>query len=370
MPHFHYCGRYWRFGGDELSIPSLCSIGARLVWTAFIAIVLGVTASDLQQCSDGWVIELYLAVSLFLFCVAIVCDMFLMKISLMGTMTQSEPRKQLTHYLNLKFVLCALQSLCAIFGIISIAKDSDVPCENDFRDSKVTVILVLIVAILQFAEWFVYGCGLYCLQTAGRSDHDIGNDIGLDPNAPLHGTIGGSNAHPHRLTEEAIVTWENRCRSIVRIIRWLTCNLFGGNNVEEGFQQVARVLTTFFHHDGFLDVVASDIAAAIVLVRVEQRANRFKQAGIDGNNSGYIESDSSKGNTSGKGGMSGKSNLDDTIAIDLDDDVEANRATSRTVSEYYPVTAMSLSLSLSFSLSLSHLLVCVYKILQKSMSHY
>jgi hypothetical protein len=32
------------------------------------------------------------------------------------------------------------------------------------------------------------------------------------------------------------------------------------------------VLTTFFHHDGFLDVVASDVVAGFILVRVEQRA--------------------------------------------------------------------------------------------------
>jgi hypothetical protein len=33
------------------------------------------------------------------------------------------------------------------------------------------------------------------------------------------------------------------------------------------------VLTTFFHHDGFLDVVASDVVAGFILVRVEQRAH-------------------------------------------------------------------------------------------------
>jgi hypothetical protein len=34
---------------------------------------------------------------------------------------------------------------------------------------------------------------------------------------------------------------------------------------------VAKVLTTFFHHDGFLDVVPSDVVAGIILVRLQQR---------------------------------------------------------------------------------------------------
>lgn len=37
---------------------------------------------------------------------------------------------------------------------------------------------------------------------------------------------------------------------------------------------MAKVLTTFFHHDGFLDVVPSDVAAGIVLLRLQQRQRR------------------------------------------------------------------------------------------------
>jgi hypothetical protein len=323
-----------------------------MVWTAFIAVVFGVTASDLQQCSDGWVIELYLSLSLILFCIAIVCDIFLMQTSLLGTMTQPEQRKPLVDYLNLKFLLCALQSLCAIFGIIAITKDSEIPCENDFRDSTVTVAMVLIVAILQFAEWFVYGCGLFCLQTAsspgdssgGRgasgasASHASASILTYDPDAPMHGVIGGSNAHPHPLTEEAVLTWENRCRSMVRIVRYCTCNIFGGNNVEEGFQQVARVLTTFFHHDGFLDVVASDIVAGIVLLRVEQRENRLKQGqgsySIDGQGPRHhLGLETNSATQMGLLGT-GHSGLDDTIAIDMDDDIEASGGKTRTVSHF------------------------------------
>jgi hypothetical protein len=278
MPHFHYCGRYWRFGGDELSLPSLCSILARVVYTAFIVAVLGVTASSLQACGDGWVIELYLILSIALFCIAVLCDVMLMRVSLQGTMTQTEARKPLGHFLNMKIVLCALQSLCAIFGILCITRDSDIPCDNDFRDSKVTVGLVLCVVVLQFSEWLSYFCSFYCLQITSNLDEDRSS-----------------------IDQSSDKRWESRCRSLVHTLNWLTCSIFGGHNVQEGFEQVARVLTTFFHHDGFLDIVASDIVAGIILVRTEQRAKR-----------------------KAKGDPSLSYRDEDSDAIDLVDDIESS----------------------------------------------
>ena len=55
----------------------------------------------------------------------------------------------------------------------------------------------------------------------------------------------------------------------------LCCNLFGGANVGQDIEAVAKVLTVFFHHDGFLDVVPSDVVAGILLVRLQQRSRKF-----------------------------------------------------------------------------------------------
>jgi len=62
----------------------------------------------------------------------------------------------------------------------------------------------------------------------------------------------------------------------MRSFQICSCNIFGGSNLTEGFDEVAKVLTDFFHHDGFLDVVPSDVVAGIVLVRIEQRTVRRK----------------------------------------------------------------------------------------------
>jgi sn1-specific diacylglycerol lipase len=67
---------------------------------------------------------------------------------------------------------------------------------------------------------------------------------------------------------------EGRCKAIMRYFQLISCNIFGGSNVDEGLNTVARVLTNFFHHDGFLDVVPSDVVAGIMLVRIQQRQRR------------------------------------------------------------------------------------------------
>jgi len=70
----------------------------------------------------------------------------------------------------------------------------------------------------------------------------------------------------------AVMTWEGRCRTILKSIQICSCNLFGGSNIGEDLEAVAKVLTNFFHHDGFLDVVPSDVVAGIILVRLQQKA--------------------------------------------------------------------------------------------------
>lgn len=50
----------------------------------------------------------------------------------------------------------------------------------------------------------------------------------------------------------------------------------------QGFEEVAKALVQFFHHQGFLDVVASDVMAGFVLVRLEQRLARKHRTIEDG----------------------------------------------------------------------------------------
>jgi len=70
---------------------------------------------------------------------------------------------------------------------------------------------------------------------------------------------------------ESQKVWEKRCNYLCNCTRFFSCGIFGGSNVSQDIEAVAKVLTNFFHHEGFLDVVPSDVLAGILLVRLQQR---------------------------------------------------------------------------------------------------
>lgn len=254
MPHLTFWNRYWRVAGDEFSIPAFCSILARLFWTLLITIVFVITFNTLTQCTAGWVFLVYLLFSILIFVASIMCDTALLLVSLKGSITETEQRSSLGFYLNLKIMLGALQLMCAIFGLISLTAHSEMPCNNSFEQSSLTRAFITVVVVSQLIDVFSMVCCCYMF-SANKIDED----------------------HHHQEPKDeswALNTWENRCRRYTRQIQICSCNIFGGSNITEGFDEVAKVLTDFFHHDGFLDVVPSDVVAGIVLVRIEQRTVR------------------------------------------------------------------------------------------------
>jgi hypothetical protein len=84
MPHLRYCNRYWYVSGDELSCPALCSLISRILWTALVAAVYGVSRHILDDCKKGWVLEAYLLISIIVFVSAIIVDACIIFVSLQG----------------------------------------------------------------------------------------------------------------------------------------------------------------------------------------------------------------------------------------------------------------------------------------------
>ncbi len=251
MPHLKYWNRYWRVAGDEFALPALCSISGRLSWTALISVIIALSYDSLANCKYGWVLISYLLCSVILFVLSIVCDMLIMAVSLHGSVVETEKRHSLGKFLSIRIALGLLQLLCAIFGIITLNYQSNVPCNAQFESSSLNRIFVSIVVISQMIDVSALCCCCY-LFSANRIDDD------MQP----------------RDESWALNTWESRCRKVTKSIQMCSCNLFGGANITEGFEDVAKMLTHLFHHDGFLDVVPSDVAAGIVLVRLEQRTRR------------------------------------------------------------------------------------------------
>ena len=206
---------------------------------------------------------------------------------------------------------------------------SHLPCNESFEGSSLIRAFLYVVVISQFVGkclCILYNyhrtdlqnlCGLYplnyCVTDAGllvcccylfsthQSDVDVENSVYVN--------------NPASVDEmELLQKWEQRCRKLTKSLHFFSCNLLGffllsnmwclisfiypystigGGNINEGYEGMANVLVwtiiyntfglltfcnfqaAFFHHDGFLDVVPSDVVAGLVLVRFAQQKRRI-----------------------------------------------------------------------------------------------
>jgi len=136
-----------------------------------------------------------------------------------------------------------------IFGLAVVTSHSNLLCSSELHDSRLDIIIISIVVISQLIDICSLLCCCYLFSS--RRINDV-----------------------FQTRDEiwAVMTWEGRCRTVLKSIQICSCNLFGGSNIGEDLEAVAKVLTNFFHHDGFLDVVPSDVVAGIILVRLQQKA--------------------------------------------------------------------------------------------------
>lgn len=247
MPHLRFNGRVFHVAGDELAVPAVCSISGRIFWLVLICVAYGISFENLSNCYDnGWLVQWYLLGSIGLFVLSVIVEVMLIRASMKGSMVLSQERQELGDFLTYKLILSIAQILCACLGVITLIVRKIVSCDSTVFQNNLVLAFVLIVIISQFMDTGLMLCCCFCLT------RNIDDEV--------------------RDENTMVAIWEGRCRQLSRYLSLLFCNTFGGGNIEEGVDQVARVLTTFFHHNGFLDVVASDVAAGILLVRLEQRS--------------------------------------------------------------------------------------------------
>lgn len=220
-----------------------------------LTVVLAYSSKPLtEECSDGWLVVTFLSLSLVVSIAAICCEMFIVKYSLYGTIVQTHKRDSIRGQLTYHCILGVFQFILVIFGLIVIASHSDILCSYEIHDNRLDIIVISIVVISQLIDICALLCCCYLFSSRRISD-------------VLHA----------RDEIWAVMTWEGRCRTVLKSIQICSCNLFGGSNIGEDLEAVAKVLTNFFHHDGFLDVVPSDVVAGIILVRLQQKAKFRRQ---------------------------------------------------------------------------------------------
>lgn len=250
MPHLKYNGRYWKLSSDELFLPGVAAIAGRTVWSILLIIILSYSTVRLSRCSNTGGLLIYLYLSLIVFIGSVLCEALLVKKSLVGSMVDTAMRDEgMGKLFTAHIILGASQFFLAIFGAFVVSANSFIPCATTFQLSRTyDLILLSVIIISQLVDISSLVCCCYIFSSKKVSAEGIDDE------------------------EEMTSIWESRCKVGVKVFQIFTCNLFGGSNIERDLRAVAKILTTFFHHDGFLDVVPSDVLAGIILVRMQQRS--------------------------------------------------------------------------------------------------
>lgn len=237
-------------------VPSACAACLRLFWIFSLIAIISTAMNNLKSCDDGWVILTYLFVSVFVCLSAVFCEAILVVISLRGSIVDAESRRGLDKYLNFHVALGVLQLCCAVVGVAIVAAH-EFPCSNDLSTAWDKVLLLAVV-VSQLIDTF----GILCCFSVFHSHKKTMTEY---ENADIE--------NPNSYTiEDAKQRWESRCKTGCKYLQLCTCNLFGGHGIGDELETVGALFAHFFHHEGFLDVVPSDVAAGLVLVRLQQRA--------------------------------------------------------------------------------------------------
>lgn len=268
MPGITFLGRRLGVGGDEFALPSLCSILLRIAWAGALILILVEAQGAMAGCTGTWVILPYFYSSIACFSIAILADCAIVRLTVLGSITDLQKREGIGRWLLVHFVLCIFQVALAITGLIGVAvfESECVDAPEDTPTSFIRTVL-LIVSLSQLADVAVVACCCYCI-VGGKTTHMHMGRSADDERTEIPTGISYEMLGSEHIERE----WANKCRFLCKALSWATCRVFGGaGTTGADFDHLSRVMARIFHTEEFLDVVPSDIAAGIVLLKVVQR---------------------------------------------------------------------------------------------------
>ena len=258
MPHLAVLGSHYRVSSDDLALPSACALLARTLWVACCAALLHLVSSASKCGAEA--LTTYLSVAIALFCTSILIEVALIHTSRQGTIVQPEKRAAVGHLLRAHFVVTLLEFGCCLFGCLVLWNRVTVPCASDVLYGRETTIALLTVTLV---SQLVHAFGLTCCLCIGRNK---------GPRRAIASLQSGS-----ALSEEwAVGKWLRRQQKASRSAYFCSCSLMGGSRLVQNesvhnLKQLAENLALVFHHSGFLDLTPSDVAAGLLLLRLQQR---------------------------------------------------------------------------------------------------
>jgi pimeloyl-ACP methyl ester carboxylesterase len=219
---------------------------------------------------------MYLFASIVVCFLAVLCEGLLALLAVRGSIVDYKARGGLGKALNAHMLLGFMQLCCAAVGVAIVARH-DFPCSEEFSTTWDNVLLLAVV-VSQLIDIF----GILCCFSVFRSHRVTSGGGGRGGGEYEDADTDAEGRDLEYALDQAKEKWQKRCKTGCKYLQLCTCNLFGGHGIGEELETVGVLFAHFFHHDGFLDVVPSDVAAGLVLVRLQQRAQACSMGGGGG----------------------------------------------------------------------------------------
>ncbi|XP_064620702.1 diacylglycerol lipase-beta-like isoform X3 [Lineus longissimus] len=239
MPGVVMFKRRWGIGSDDLVFPGIGEIIFRFLWLIVLAVVYQIHKESFS-CEKGLYLQVFYIGLIVITCLSILINKWIVYTSTRGTIANVEPRKWLPKILYLKLALGVFVELAWILLGTYFAFGDTSMCDNQ-------VVLTMKIAVV--TEWFVAVVAI------------VGIIIIFDP-------LGKRDlSETERDFQNAAKIWENRCKIIC-------CCVARDDHSKGALTEIAQMLSDFFLG---IDFVATDIAAGLILVQLDQERQKIDQ---------------------------------------------------------------------------------------------
>jgi len=270
MPSLSLLGQKTCLAGDDLFFSSILFIAIRLLQIA-VLIPLTISASrdkrsEYVGCPDddpqhGRLEQLYpifasyVGISYPLVLLGLVLEVGICRASGRGTPTQPEKRNNVRRLCHVKLLPLSLFRILAItLGLLSLVVLRDY-CKCIPDPDTIELWIEECDMIRSYRTYFRILLSTHCIEGLSVAVITVYFACKCTPNVPP--------------LADAETKWSICCHCCMSILSLTTCCCLGGREVGD-YSDIAMVLADYFHDEGTLDVVPSDIVMALlVLLRVQ-----------------------------------------------------------------------------------------------------
>jgi sn1-specific diacylglycerol lipase len=236
MPGIYLFNRRWNLASDDLFYPGCVELAGRTLW--FIPqITYYIEYQANFKCAEAQLLHVYYIGFIGIMLSILFNQLFIVIISTRGTITHTEPRRQIGKFIYVRILLVFIETIWSIIGIICLTQIKWSECSNIIFLSVCSNIIFCFVAIL------VLIVVVFFL---------------LDP-------ISHVPEGPEGVVKKRDIIYE-RIKSI-----FFCCYCFIGNsrntNYENSYKQISSLLEMIFRGG---NLTPSDVLAGIILLNIKE----------------------------------------------------------------------------------------------------